>query len=160
MTSGRVHLLYGLAGSGKSTLARLLCVEGRAVRFTLDEWMLRLYPGLHFDSIEYGVQAAEVRELIWSTAEQVVTAGVDVVLDWNSWSTERRAWAVARASAVAAPVTLRVLSTSLEVSSQRAAARTAAGEGFFHPVTRSGNEHLAGLMQEPDASEGFTILHH
>ncbi|MBZ2197071.1 AAA family ATPase [Occultella gossypii] len=46
MSAVRVHLLYGLAGSGKSTLARALAADGRAVRFTLDEWMLRLYPDI------------------------------------------------------------------------------------------------------------------
>lgn len=44
--SGRLHLLYGLSGSGKSTLARTLQAQGPAVRFTLDEWMLRLHPEL------------------------------------------------------------------------------------------------------------------
>lgn len=53
---GTVHVMYGLAGSGKSTLARQLCAEGCAVRFTLDEWMLRLYPGLDFESREYGAR--------------------------------------------------------------------------------------------------------
>lgn len=160
MRPGRVHLLYGLAGSGKSTLARHLCADGGAVRFTLDEWMLRLYPDLDFESREYGARAVEVRELIWSTAEQVIAAGVDAVLDWNSWSRERRAWAVARASGIGAPVTVHVLTTPVEEASRRAADRTAAGAGYVHPVTRSGNAHLARLMQEPDVSEGFEILRH
>ncbi|WP_405002659.1 AAA family ATPase [Georgenia subflava] len=47
---GRVHLLYGLGGSGKTTRARELCQDGRAVRLTLDEWMIRLYPDVAFDS--------------------------------------------------------------------------------------------------------------
>lgn len=49
MSIGTVHLLYGLAGSGKSTLARELCADGAGVRFTLDEWMLRLHPELSIE---------------------------------------------------------------------------------------------------------------
>lgn len=40
-----VNLFYGLAGSGKTTEARRLQEDHQALRFTLDEWMIRLYPG-------------------------------------------------------------------------------------------------------------------
>lgn len=96
MTVGRVHLMLGLAGSGTSTLARRLCEDAGAVRFTLDEWMLRLNPGVDFESSEYGRLAAD--------------------------------------------------------------ARTRAGEGFFHAVTRAGNEHLSTLMQTPDPGEGIDVV--
>lgn len=160
MTAGRVHLLYGLAGSGKSTLARELTAEGKGVRFTLDEWMLRLHPDLSFDDEEYGVRAAEVRELIWSVAEQVLAAGIDAVLDWNSWSRERRRWAVERATVLGATVVLHRLGASVEVASARAKERTATGVGFAHPITRADNEHLASLMEEPAADEGIQICDH
>lgn len=160
MATGRVHLLYGLAGSGKSTLARTLCTDGRGVRLTLDEWMLRLYPGLDFDSAEYGHKASEVRELIWTVAEQVLMTGVDVVLDWNSWSLARRRWAVERAAAIGAPVTLHTLTASVDVASDRVRERSGRGTQFAHQVAREGNEHLATLMEEPSSQEGIEILKH
>lgn len=49
-----VHLLCGLPGAGKTTLARRLEAGLPAIRFSLDEWMLRLYPDLHFASGNYG----------------------------------------------------------------------------------------------------------
>lgn len=54
------------AGSGNTTLARALCADGRAVGFTLDEWMIRLYPRLSFDTAGYGRRAEIVKDLIWS----------------------------------------------------------------------------------------------
>lgn len=160
MPVGRVHLLYGLAGSGKSTFARRLCADGAGVRFTLDEWMLRLYPGIDFESSDYGAKASEVREVIWTIAQQVLQAGVDVVLDWNSWSVARRSWAVHHAAAIGASVTLHELTTSVEVASTRAQERTARGARFAHPVTAPGNEHLATLMEEPEPREGFEVVTH
>lgn len=133
MAVGRVHLLYGLGGSGKTTLARELVAEGAAVRFTLDEWMLRLYPGLSFDDPRYGPMAATVRELIWTIARQVLQSGIDVVLDWNSWSRERRAWVVSRAAEISAPVVLHRLSVSIDEATERAARRA----GPTHSPTRS-----------------------
>lgn len=157
---GRLHLLYGLAGSGKSTLARELSTEGDAVRFTLDEWMLRLYPDLDFESGEYGHRAGDVRELIWTIAEQVLESGTDVVLDWNSWSRDRRRWAVERASRSGAPVILHRLTASVDLASSRARARTDRRTPFAHPVTRAGNEHLATLLEEPSPAEGLQICTH
>lgn len=160
MAVGRVHLFYGFAGSGKTILARELSSGGRGVRFTLDEWMLRLHPGLHFESADYGEKAAEVGEVIWTIAEQVLLAGVDVGLDWNSWSQARRSWAVERASAIGAPVLLHTLTASVEVASARVKDRTASGAQFAHPVTTEGNEHLASLMEEPSSTEGMEIHRH
>jgi Predicted kinase len=160
MPIGRIHLLYGLAGSGKTTVARSLSAGGQGVRFTLDEWMLRLYPDLDFESRAYGVRADEVRDLIWSVAEQVVLTGSDVVLDWNSWSAGRRRWAVNHAAALGAPVILHKLSANVDTASQQARERTGRGDRYAHPVTRAGNHHLAALMEEPISDEGIEIREH
>ena len=47
-----IHLLAGLNGAGKTTHARHLAAALPAVRFSLDEWMLRLYE-LSFDDELY-----------------------------------------------------------------------------------------------------------
>jgi predicted kinase len=159
MAAGRVHLLYGLAGSGKTTLARVLAADGKAVRFTLDEWMIRLYPGLSPWSPEYGRQTEVVKDLIWSVAEQVLGAGTDVVLDWNSWSRERRAWAVRRAADIPAPVVLHRLVASIERASAQAAQRSRDQRTVYaHPISQQDNEHLASIMEPPSEEEGFLII--
>ncbi len=159
MVAGRVHLLYGLAGSGKTTLARALAVDGKAVRFTLDEWMIRLYPGLSFESAEYGRQADVVKDLIWSLAEQVLRTGTDVVLDWNAWSRARRAWVIRRAAEIPAPVVLHRLGASVERATAQAAQRACDERAIYaHPIIRQDNEHLASIMEPPSEEEGFRII--
>ena len=159
MAAGRVHLLYGLAGSGKTTLARVMAADGKAVRFTLDEWMIRLYPGLSFESAEYGRQTEVVKDLIWSLAEQVLGAGTDVVLDWNSWSRARRAWAIRRAAEIPAPVVLHRLGASVEQASAQAAQRARDQRTIYaHLISRRDNEHLASIMESPSEEEGFLII--
>lgn len=159
MTAGRVHLLYGLVGSGKTTLARALCADGSTVRFTLDEWMIRLYPALPFDSADYGRQAEVVKDLIWSVAEQVLRSGADVVLDWNSWSRARRAWALHRAAAVPAEVILHRLGASVDQAAAWLAERARDPRAVYvHPIIRKGNEHLASIMEPPSEAEGFSII--
>ncbi|MDO5661283.1 MAG: ATP-binding protein [Brachybacterium sp.] len=157
MTVPRVHLLYGLSGSGKTTHARRLSADGAAVRFTLDEWMLRLHPELSFDDDRYGERIDQVKDLIWSVADQVLAAGVDVVLDWNSWSRQRRSWAVTRARAAGVSVVLHRLLVGVDDASDRAEGRTRSNAAYAHPVTAAHNVHLASLMEEPAPEEGFEI---
>lgn len=159
MTSASVHLFYGLSGSGKTTRARELAEHLPAVRFTLDEWMLRLYPDLTYDSAGYGERAEQVKELIWSVAAQVLLTGSDVLLDWNSWSRERRRWVVSRAAdhAHRPSVHLHWLTTSTQVADARLAARAAAGTPHTHAVRAAHNAQLADLMEPPDEDEGLTI---
>lgn len=75
-----VHLVCGLNGAGKSTCARWLQSEHSVVRFTLDEWMLRLY-GIPYDDPRYAAKAEKCQQLILDVALQVLAGGVDVVLD-------------------------------------------------------------------------------
>ncbi|MGN7210978.1 ATP-binding protein [Brachybacterium paraconglomeratum] len=157
-TSPCLHLLCGLVGSGKSTLARRLEAESPAVRLTLDEWMLRLNPELTVEDTAYGERATVVRSLLGDIAEQVLRTGSDAILDWNSWSRERRADGIARARRAGAEVLLHRLTTSLEESTRRARARTEAGTAYAHTVDLAGNTHLAGLIEEPSEDEGLRLI--
>ncbi|BCW67282.1 hypothetical protein NicSoilB4_20450 [Arthrobacter sp. NicSoilB4] len=153
-----VHLLCGLPGAGKTTVARQLEAGRPAVRFSLDEWMLRLYPDLHFASGNYGELAETCKLLIWDTARQVLQGGTDVVLDWNQWSRERRAAWAARAEAAGAGVVLHYVRTPLQISIERAASRAARDEAGSHRLEEADVRHLAGIFEEPEPSEGLWIL--
>lgn len=128
-----------------------------ALRFTLDEWMIRLYPGLSLDDPAYGGRADAVRELIWDMAAQGLRHGLDVILDWNFWSAARRRWAVSRSTAAGATVVLHWLTTGEDDATQRALRRGVDGEGYFHEIDRQGNEHLASLIETPTESEGLAV---
>lgn len=149
--------MYGLAGSGKSTYARRLQSSRSALLFTLDEWMIRLYPELTIEDSDYGARAEVVRELIWSLAADALRLDLDVILDWNFWSATRRTWAVRRAHDAGADIELHWLTTSAEEATTRANSRASHGAGYFHDVEPAGNAHLAALMEPPAESEGLTI---
>lgn len=149
-----VHLLCGLNGAGKSTYARELARSRLAVRLSLDEWMIRLY-GLPFDDPEYGKRVEPCRDLIWTSAQEVLRCGVDVILDWNCWSRRlRRRWAD-RASAVPAEVVVHYVDVPVSVAIQRARQRV---DPSSHAIDEAGVRHLAGLFEPPTADEALRIV--
>lgn len=148
-----VHLLAGLNGAGKTTLARHLERTLPAVRFSLDEWMLRLYD-LSFDDPRYPELADTCRELIWDLAAQVLRSGTPVILDWNMWSRQRRAEAVHRAAELGAHCYLHHVVVPLETAVERATDRT---DPRAHRMDGLAVRHLSDLFEQPEESEGFTL---
>lgn len=148
-----VHLVCGLPASGKTTHARKLAEERGAVRFTLDEWMLRLY-GLSYDDPVYAEHGETCQQLIWDVALQVLSLGRDVILDWNHWSRERRARWRDRAAADGFRVELHFLDVSAETAIKRAQLRE---DAWSHDIDAKGVEHMASLLERPSDDEGIPI---
>ncbi len=83
------HLLFGYLGSGKTTLARKLEHRHRAIRFTPDEWMTRLFgedpPATIFQDKLSAV--VDLMEPMWG---RCLALGLDVVLDYGFWRRAER----------------------------------------------------------------------
>jgi predicted kinase len=120
--------------------------------------MIRLYPGLSIHDDQYGDRAEVVRTLIWDLAAQGLQAGVDVALDWNSWSAERRRWVIDRAQAGGATIILHWLQTGKQEATVRSLDRWGRGEAHAHQISSEDNAHLATLMEDPTHNEGLTIV--
>lgn len=101
MMKPTAHLLHGFIGSGKTTFARQLERECGAVRFTHDEWMVKLY-GWNPPEKHYEEYFARVENLIWEEATLVIHAGTDVILDFGFWTRESRDAVRNRACAIGA----------------------------------------------------------
>ena len=97
------HLLHGFIGSGKTTFAKQLEDECGAVRFTLDEWMVRLF-GWKPAEKHFAENLANVEKLIWEQATRVLRTGTDVILDFGFWTRDSRDAARNHVSAIGAEV--------------------------------------------------------
>jgi predicted kinase len=83
------HLIYGYLGAGKTTFARQLERNIPAIRFSHDEWMVRLYgddPPIEQFAIFYWRIHEQVEE-IWLRCLEL---GLDVVLDFGFWTRQER----------------------------------------------------------------------
>ena len=154
-----VHLLCGLVCAGKTTLAKRLAAELPAMRFSRDEWMLRLY-GLRHDDARYVAALTPCTRLIWDVALDALRLGQNVIMDWNHWNPERRAESRDRAQSAGFDVVLHYVDVPLEVAVERARHRRADAAGDAHRIDEAGIRHFATIFQPPTAAEDIpTVIH-
>ena len=152
-----VHLMCGLPGSGKTTVARRIEVEHEAFRFTLDEWMLRLFDFTPFDA-GYGPAADRVKDLIWDIASKLVARGNDVVLDWSQWSREMRSNASARVESIGGAVALHYVNLPLDGVEERLRSRNTHRPSGSHVIDVDELRRFATtLFEPPSKDEGLPI---
>ena len=150
-------MVAGSTGAGKSTFARELAARVGGVRFSIDEWMTRLF---WMDSPEKKDFAwameriARCEEQIAAEALQLAAVGVDAVLDLGFTLREHReAWAE-RARAAGIGLELHVLDVPAEVRWERVCERNR-GESttYSFAVTREMFEFMEARWEIPDETE-------
>ncbi len=85
----KAFLLHGFIGAGKTTFAKRLEEQEKALRFTHDEWMNRLYgedpPAERFP--DYARRVFAVMETTWT---RCLDLGTSVILDFGFWTRTER----------------------------------------------------------------------
>ncbi|WNV84205.1 ATP-binding protein [Umezawaea sp. Da 62-37] len=142
----RLFLMCGLPGAGKTTLARRLAAEVPAVRLCPDEWMA----GLGVDLFDIGFRAG-LEAVFRRHALELLSSGVDVVLENGFWSRAERAELLRDCRAVGAAVELHHLDVPFEELVRRLEVRNGLpGEAV---ITRAMLADYAELFEVPDAAE-------
>lgn len=117
-----LHLIYGFAGAGKTTFAQKLEAEISAIRFTHDEWMVKLY-GHNPEEQKFSDYYNRISDLIWNLTIQLLGLNQDVILDFGFWSRKSRDEARYKAKGANAQVKLYYVTCSEEVMRNRVAKR-------------------------------------
>ena len=154
-----VHLMCGLVGGGKTTLARQLAEELPALRFSRDEWMIRLY-GLSYDDPRYVEHLDPCTELMWDVAVEALRLGVNVILDWNHWSQQRRADALDRSRKAGFDAVVHFLDVPIDTAIRRARHRLSTRPADAHRIDEAAARHFATIFEQPTDDEGLQIIRH
>ena len=113
-----VYLVCGQIGSGKTTFAKKLEKETDAIRFTPDEWLVRLYnelpPSNEFDKYYY-----RCCDMAWNVAVEILKRGLSVILDFGLWKKKERDSYKKKISDLGAKYKLYYLSTEENIIKQR-----------------------------------------
>ncbi len=140
----RLILVCGLPGSGKTTLAKELESRLRAIRFCPDEWLDALSLDLYDEA-----RRAKIEALQWQLAQQLLTLGLTVIIEWGTWGRSERDALRLGARALGAAVELRYLSAPVDVLFERIQRR-----GMENPpIEREALSRWFELFQAPTQEE-------
>ncbi len=145
---GRMILMCGLPGSGKTTQARRLEREREPMRLTPDEWLDELGVDLFDEQFRDRLEGRFTR-----LGQQLVLAGVDVVLDFGFWVRAERDGMRRWCREHGVEVELHVVDPPFDVLVARVTARAGSGDGGQVPLTREHLEAYRPLFEPVDAAE-------
>ncbi len=142
--SSRLIIVCGLPGSGKTTHAKQVARNLGAVRFCPDEWMAALDISL-WDS-----EARErIEKLQWKVAQDLLSLGQNVVIEWGTWARSERDVLRMGARALGAAVELHFLDAPVEVLFDRIRQRKMESP----PATLDALMKWSEIFERPSAEE-------
>jgi len=144
MRSGTLIIVCGLPGSGKTHYARKLEQENQAIRFAPDEWMASLSINIYDETAR-----ARIESLQWELGQQLLTAGLIVIIEWGTWGRSERDALRIRARELGAKVELQYLSATPDVLFARIQNRAAENP----PITREALDAWHKLFEAPTLDE-------
>jgi len=140
----RLIVVCGLPGSGKTTHAKRVQQSLRAVRFCPDEWMNAMDISL-WD----GEARERVEQLQWKLAQDILTLGHSVVIEWGTWARSERDALRTGARALGAAVELHFLDAPVEVLFARIRQRNIEAP----PISVDDITKWAEIFERPSAEE-------
>jgi len=117
------HLICGFIGAGKTTFSKKLEKETGALRFTKDEWLIRII-GNNPTIDNFDVYDQRMTDLVFDIAFRCLEAGNDIILDDGIWVKSQRKEIHDRVKKVGAIPKLYYLKISDDTRKERTIKRT------------------------------------
>ncbi len=148
MSEARLILTCGLPGAGKTKLATQLAADRSAVRLTKDEWLWAL------GSTPWDAPIREkVEHQLWRLAQEILSLGVSVVLDFGLWARIERDEMRSAGRRLGVGVELHYLDAPVGELWRRIEARNSEPPWDSYPIRRADLDGWVRVFQEPNAAE-------
>lgn len=144
----RLILTCGLPGAGKTVLAKRLALSRPAVRFTKDEWLWALGTTPWDRSMNIMVEAH-----LWRLAQETLSSGLSVVVDFGLWARSERDEMRAAARDLGVGVELHYLSAPMERLWARVTDRNSRPPWDNAPISREHMAEFEAFFEPPDQAE-------
>ena len=154
---GTLTFFCGKMGAGKSTMARKTASQTGALLISEDQWLAGLYKDDIQNFADYLEYSSRLKAMLHTHIQDILNAGISIVLDFPGNTERQRAWFKDIFSAQAIPHKLIYLQASDELCLSQIARRRQTQperarfdtEEVFHEV----NQHF----QPPSENEGFHV---
>ena len=156
-----LHLMSGLPCSGKTTYARALKADLNCVLFTLDRWLITAFGKYRIADVGHPEHVRRVlacRELIWDSASEFLTRGVDVIFDDGFFFRENRMQAIGQARSVGAAAKIHFLNVPLPALQARLASRNASLPQFNFLIDPQTLEAFIDMFEVPMEDEDADVV--
>lgn len=157
MTTATLYFFCGKMGAGKSTRAFSLAAEKNAVLISEDDWLTQLYPEQIKTFEDYRVYSARLRPLVESLVQSILSAGSNVVLDFQANTPGQRKWFKALYEDIGANGQLVYIEASDEVCLAQIAKRRQEQPERARFDNEAVFKQVNSFFQEPRPDEGFNI---
>lgn len=151
------HLICGSTGAGKTTYALKLAADLRAMHFSIDDWMVRLFGPDQPDRPDWGWIAARLARCegqMLDAAVQLARLGLPSILDLGLQQVAQRRRVAQAAREAGIGVRLHLIDVPAAERWRRVEQRNAArGDTYWLAVTRPMFEAIEAMWQLPDAAE-------
>lgn len=154
---GTLIFFCGKMGAGKSTLSAKIGRECGAVLLSEDEWLAALYPGEIKDFNDYLSYSSRLKPLLIGHVEQLLLAGVTVVLDFPGNTKKQRAWFKKIYSVREIPHELYYVAADDEVCLKQLKQRQKEQPERAQFDTEEVFRMVTGYFEPPSDSEGFNV---
>ena len=159
-----IHLICGPIGAGKTTFARKISDEYKAIRFSEDEWLSKLFvpdapEGLLDEPMDVvGAWASEkyqrCRGQIWLICKQLLKNNVSIVLDGAAANKEQRDLIRKKATDNNVDFQLYYVISNLEIRKKRVFERNEdRGDTYSLEVTPEIFNHTENFFEPPLGNE-------
>lgn len=156
-SNGTLIFFCGRMGAGKTTLSIRLAEERNGVLLSEDAWLSQLYPKQILSFDDYIKFSNQLKPLVKSHVQNILTTGTDVVMDFPANTKSQREWFKNLFSEIDAPYELIYLEASSELCLKHIAKRAREQperacfdtEAVFLQVNR--------YFEEPAPTEGLNV---
>jgi predicted kinase len=140
----RLIIICGLPCSGKTRLAKAIESTAEAVRFCPDEWMDALSIDLYDEK-----SRAKIEALQWQCAQDLLTLGLTVIIEWGTWARSERDNLRLKARALGAGVELHCLTAPVDALFGRIQSRGLESP----PIEREALSRWSEIFEAPTPEE-------
>jgi predicted kinase len=155
--SAVLHMVCGKIASGKSTLTSRLANAQGSVLISEDVWIARLYPNETHTLADYVRCAGRIKTVLTEHIQDLLSAGISVVLDFPFNTTGTRAWGHALFQRAGCEHRLHYMDVSDEICKSRLSARNASGDHPFQ-TSEAQYELITRHFVPPAPGEGFDTV--